>query len=69
MLTTRKRKKRCLTLESSCLFTQVRDLNLIAIVSINLIRNIGREAIINALKENSTVIVMGETGSGKTTRK
>jgi HrpA-like RNA helicase len=42
---------------------------LIAIVSINLIRNIGREAIINALKENSTVIVMGETGSGKTTRK
>ncbi|PHZ11673.1 ATP-dependent RNA helicase DHX8 [Rhizopus microsporus ATCC 52813] len=28
----------------------------------------GREAIINALKENPTVIVMGETGSGKTTQ-
>lgn len=29
---------------------------------------VGRDAIIRAIKENATVIVMGETGSGKTTR-
>ncbi|KAI8968927.1 P-loop containing nucleoside triphosphate hydrolase protein [Mycotypha africana] len=28
----------------------------------------GRDAIINSLKENDTIIVMGETGSGKTTQ-
>lgn len=33
------------------------------------IRNVGRDAIIQCLEENDTVIVMGETGSGKTTRK
>lgn len=31
--------------------------------------NIGRDAIIQTLENNDTVIVMGETGSGKTTRK
>lgn len=30
---------------------------------------IGRDAIIKTLESNDTVIVMGETGSGKTTRK
>lgn len=36
---------------------------------IDTICNVGRDAIIQCLEENDTVIVMGETGSGKTTRK
>lgn len=31
--------------------------------------HLGRDAIIQTLESNDTVIVMGETGSGKTTRK
>ena len=33
-----------------------------------IIKSVGRQAIVEAIEENATVVILGETGSGKTTR-